>query len=160
MNLHKIFKSWFMETLVLITFSVAFYEHISVAMYLLAAVIFYFYIPRVYVYSRVNIFNHITNKEFIHLKYYPLEFVFWLFATCFFAFILAHLLADLAYGVEKHVHYMVYILIFIDLAFITRRELAAKKLQFESLETNYEQQGWLLAFEILFAFIMLFMMPH
>lgn len=142
------------------SFIFTFFEHVAVPMYLLSAVIFYFYLPMLYSYSRVNVFYHVKAKEFLHLKYYPLEFLFWLLATCFFSFILAHLLADLAYGMEKHVHEFMYPLIFIYLGIIFYRELSAKKLHNVEGQVNYEKQGRLICFEVLFWFILLFMMKH
>lgn len=145
---------------IVVSFIFAFFKHISVPMYLLSAVIFYFYLPMLYSYARVNVFYHVKAKEFMHLKYYPLEFLFWLLVTCFFSFILAHLLADLAYGMEKHVHEFMYPLIFIYLGIIFYRELSAKKLLDVDKEINYEKQGRLITFEVLFLFILLFMMKH
>jgi hypothetical protein len=144
----------------IVGFGFAFFEHISVPMYLLSGVIFYFYLPMLYSYSRVNVFFHVKAKEFLHLKYYPLEFLFWLLATCFFAFILAHLLASLAFGMEKHVHEFIFPLIFIYLVIIFYRELSAKKLHNTDEQINYEKQGRLITFEVLLMFILLFMMQH
>lgn len=145
---------------IIVGFGFAFFKHISVPMYLLSAVIFYFYLPMLYSYSRVNVFYHVKAKEFIHLKYYPLEFLFWLLATCFFSFILAHLLADLFHGMEKHVHFFIYPLIFIYLVMIFYRELSIKKLHDIEQQINYEKQGRLISFEVLFTFILLFLIPH
>ncbi len=143
-----------------IGFIIAFFEHISVVMYLLTAVIFYFYLPMLYSYSRVNVFYHVRAKEFMHLKYYPLEFSFWLITTCFFAFILAHLLADLAYGIDKPIHILAFPLIIAYLGMIFYRELAAKKLHSQDEQINYEKQGRLISFEVLFIFILVFMLHH
>jgi hypothetical protein len=145
---------------IVVGFTFSFFKHISVAMYLLSAVIFYFYLPLLYSYSRANVLCHVKAKEFIHLKYYPIEFLFWLFATVFFSFILAHLLADLAYGMEKHVHLFMYPLIFIYLKIILYRELKAKKLHNIDEQINYEKQGRLITFEVLFLFIAVFMLHH
>ncbi len=145
---------------VIIGFVIAFFEHISLAMYLLTAVIFYVYLPMLYSYSRVNIFYHVKAREFMHLKYYPLEFAFWLISTCFFAFILAHLFADLAYGMDKPIHILSIPLIIIYLMMIFYRELAAKKLHHQDEQVNYEKQGRLISFEVLFIFILLFMLHH
>jgi hypothetical protein len=129
-------------------------------MYLLTAVIFYFYLPMLYSYSRVNIFYHVKAEEFMHLKYYPLEFSFWLITTCFFSFILAHLLADLAYGMDKPIHIFGLPLVIIYLVMIFYRELAAKKLHNQEEKINYEKQGRLISFEVLLVFILLFMLHH
>lgn len=141
-------------------FLISFFEHIAVAMYLLSAVIFYFYLPILYSYSRTNVLNHVKAKEFMHLKYYPLEFIFWLFTSGFFSFILAHLLADLAYGMDKPIHILATPLIIGYFIMIGYRELTAKKLHNQDEQINYEKQGRLICFEILFIFILLFMWHH
>ena len=158
-NLHS-YKSLPLVVAIIAGFIFSFFEHISVPMYLLSAVIFYFYLPMLYSYSRVNIFYHIKAQEFLHLKYYPLEFLFWLLATCFFSFILTHLLADLAFGMEKHVHEFMYPLIVIYLGIIFYRELSAKNLHDVEKQINYEKQGRLITFQVLFLFVLLFMMKH
>jgi hypothetical protein len=141
-------------------FIFSFFEHISVPMYLLSAVIFYFYLPMLYSYSRVNVLYHVKAKEFMHLKYYPMEFLFWLLMTFFFSFILAHLLANLAYGMDKPLHILMYPLILVYLMMIFYRELRAKKLHSIDEQINYEKQGRLISFEILFLFIFMFMIHH
>lgn len=160
MNSIRRLKSLPLIIAIVVGFIFSFFKHISVMMYLLTAVIFYFYLPMLYSYSRVNFLYHVKAKEFIHLKYYPQEFLFWLLATCFFSFILAHLLADLAYGFEKNINEFIYFLIFIDLNLIIYREFKAKKLQNIDEIINYEKQGRLITFEILFLFILLFLMKH
>jgi hypothetical protein len=145
---------------ILVGFGFAFFEHVSVPMYLLSAVIFYFYLPMLYSYSRVNVLYHVKAKEFMHLKYYPMEFLFWLLATCFFSFILAHLIADLSFGAEKPIHFIIYLLAFIYPGIIFYREISTKKLHNVEEQINYERQGRLISFEVLFVFILLFMMKH
>lgn len=143
-----------------IGFVISFFEHISVVMYLLTAVIFYFYLPMLYSYSRVNVFYHVKAEEFMHLKYYPLEFSFWLITTCFFSFILAHLLADLAYDINKPIHILAFPLIIAYSVMIFHREVAAKKLHNQEEQINYEKQGRLISFVVLLVFILLFMLYH
>jgi hypothetical protein len=146
---------------VVIGFVVSFFEHISVIMYFLSGIIFYFYLPILYVYSRVNILNHFKAKELGDLKYYPMEFGFWLIITGFFSFILAHLLADLAYGLDEPVHGLLYPLMIIFLALIIYQELKAKKSDnYSDEKVNYEKQGRLIAFELLSVMILLFMLHH
>ncbi len=143
-----------------VVFLVSFVKHIAVPMYFLSSVIFYFYLPILYSYSRTNVLQHIKAKEFMHLKYYPLEFTFWLFTTCFFSFILAHLLADLAYGIDKPLHILSIPLIISYMIMIFYRELRAKKLHAIDEKINYEKQGRLISFEMLFVFILLFTLHH
>jgi hypothetical protein len=158
--LDKYIKSLPLIIAIAVGFIFSFLKHISVPMYLLSGVIFYFYLPMLYSYSRANVLFHVKAKEFLHLKYYPMEFFFWLVATCFFSFVLAHLLADLAYGQEKHIHEFLYPLILVYLGVIFYRELRAKKLHNLDEQINYEKQGRLITFEVLFLFILLFMMEH
>lgn len=160
MNSFNSIKSLPLVIAIVVGFGFAFFKHVSVPMYLLSAVIFYVYLPMLYSYSRVNVFYHVKSQEFMHLKYYRMEFLFWLLATSFFSFILAHLLADLAFGFEKHVHEFMYPLIVIYLGMIFYRELSAKKLHSLDEQINYEKQGRLISFEVLFLFILLFLMKH
>ena len=160
MNYINSIKSLPLIIAIVVGFIFSFLKHISVPMYLLSGVIFYFYIPMLYSYSRTNVFYHVKAKEFLHLKYYPLEFLFWLLATSFFSFILAHLIADLSFGVENPVHSIIYVLVFCYLLMIFYRELAVKKLHNIDEQINYEKQGRLISFEVLFLFILLFMMRH
>lgn len=153
-------KSAILFVLIISIFTFSFIEHRALLMYPLSALIFYMYLPKLYAYSRVNILHHIKAKEFVHLKYYPMELFMWLLATCFFSFILAHLTADLLYRYSKHIHYFMYPVIFIDLGFIIHRELKSKTLLEEQRPQLYERQGRLLTFEILFVFLLLFMIPH
>lgn len=145
---------------IIIGFGFAFFKHIEVSMYLLTAVIFYFYLPILYSYSRVNVFYHVKAEEFMNLKYYPMEFLFWLLATCFFSFILAHLIANLSFGIEIEVHFILYLLASVYLLMIFYRELSIKKLHNVDATINYEKQGRLISFEVLFVFILLFMAHH
>jgi hypothetical protein len=160
MNLHDKMKSRPLIIAISLGFVISFFEHIAVAMYLLSGVIFYFYLPILYSYSRSNVLSHVKAKEFMHLKYYPLEFIFWLFTSGFFSFILAHLLADLAYGMDRLIHILAAPLIIGYFMMICYRELAAKKLNNQDEQINYEKQGRLICFEILFVFILLFMWYH
>jgi hypothetical protein len=160
MQISKRIKSLPIVTLISVGFVAAFFEHIAVAMYLLSAIIFYFYLPVLYSYSRTNVSSHIKAKEFMNLKYYPLEFIFWLLATGFFSFLLAHLLADLAYGLYKPLHAVMYPLMVAYLIMIAYHEWAARKLNNQDEKINYEKQGRLIAFELLFVMILLFMLHH
>ena len=153
-------KSLPLVTAIIIGFLFSFFEHISVAMYLLSIVIFYFYLPMLYSYSRINVLYHVKAKEFMQLKYYPLEFLFWLLTTCFFSFILAHLLSDLFYGMEKPLHVLFIPLIIGYFIMTFYPELTAKKLRNEDELINYEKQGRLISFDILFIFILLFMLSN
>jgi hypothetical protein len=160
MKYFNLVKSMPLIIAIVVGFVLSFFKHISIPMYLLSGVIFYFYIPMLYSYSRVNVFNHIRVQQFMHLKYYRMEFLFWLLVTSFFSFILAHLLADLSFGVEKPIHIIIYMLVLFYLIMIFYRELSAKKLHNIDEQINYERQGRLISFEILFVFILLFMMKH
>jgi len=141
-------------------FIFSFLEHISFVMYLSSGIIFYFYLPVLYCYSRVNRFNHVRAKEFLQLKYYPLEFLIWLVTTCFFSFILAHLLADLLDEINKPIRIIAFLLILVCLVLIYYRELTTKKLHSQDVKINYEKQGRIICFEVLFIFVLLFLLSH
>lgn len=140
---------------VILAFIISFKGHHSLAMYPLSAVIFYFYLPVLYSYSRINVLRHIEAREFMHVKYYPMEFILWLIGCSFFSFILAHLLADKLFNVT-HLHFFILPLILGYLGLIIYREINSKKLHAQSRKINFEQQGRLLSFEILFIFTALF----
>ena len=104
-------KSFPLFAAIIVAFIISLKGHISLTMYLLSGVIFYFYLPMLYSYSRVNVLRHMEANEFMHVKYYPMEFILWLIACCFFAFIIAHLLADLLFRFT-HLHFFIFPLIF------------------------------------------------
>ena len=145
-----------------LAFIIALIGHLSVALYLLSVVIFYFYIPILYSYSRVNIFHHDNFKELLSLRFYPMELTIWVVFTFIFSYIIAHLLASLLFGVH-HLHQFMLPIMILYMALIIFRELRGVKLheqhnQYEQI--NYEKQGRMLSFEILFLFLLLFMIPH
>lgn len=152
-------KTFVLPIVTALAFAVTFKYHIAVAMYALSAVIFYLYVPQLYVLSRVNILQHAHGKEFLHLKYYPMELTLWLLACSFFAFIIAHLLADLLFNMP-HLHHFMFFLMMIYLGLIIFREIKAKKLYDSDKQINYVQQGRLLSFEMLFVYLTILSIPH
>ena len=148
-------KSFPLFIAILLGFIISLKWHFSIAMYPLSGVIFYYYLPMLYSYSRINVLQHIEANEFIHLKYYPMEFFLWLVAACFFSFILAHLLSDLLFQV-KRLHVLMLPLIISYLGLIVYRETRASTLRAINRKMNFEKQGRLLTFEILFVFMFLF----
>ena len=138
-------------------FIFSFMRHISFAMYPLSFVIFYFYIPKLYAWSRINVLWHHEAKEFMHLRFYPSEFIIWLVGTCFFAFIIAHLLADFLFDIEQLSFYILPAM-GVYLVFIVLRELKAKDLGEKLSQEVYEQQGRMLSVEILMVFLLLLAM--
>ena len=148
-------KSFPLFIVIALGFILSFKGHHVVAMYPLSAVIFYFYLPVLYSYSRINVFGHIEAREIIHIRYYPTEFILWLLGCSFFSFILAHLLADKLFNIT-HLHFFILPLILGYLAIIIFREIHSKKLHAQRKKLNFERQGRLLSFEILFIFTLLF----
>lgn len=140
-------------------FLISFKFHVTVVMYPLSAIIFYFYIPYLYALSRVNVLKHDQETEILHLKFYPMELLLWLVACSFFAFIIAHLLADLLFHMP-HLHHFMFILMMGYLTMIINRELKAKKLHGLSKKDNFVKQGRLLSFEMLFAYLIILSIPH
>jgi hypothetical protein len=143
-------------------FILAFFGHISVVLYTLSVLIFYFYIPILYSYSRVNVFHGDDFKEVVHLRFYPMEFTIWVVLTSFFSYIIAHLLASLLFDVH-HLHQYMFPVMLLYIALIIYRELQGKKLHEQhnqAEQINYEKQGRLISFEILFLFLALFMIQH
>jgi hypothetical protein len=100
---------------------------------------------------------HHEAKEFMHLRFYPSEFIIWLVGTCFFAFIIAHLLADFLFDIEQLSFYILPAM-GVYLVFIVLRELKAKDLGEKLSQEVYEQQGRMLSVEILMVFLLLLAM--
>ena len=148
-------KSFPLFIAIISAFIISFYGHHAVAMYALSAIIFYYYLPMLYSYSRINVMRHIEAREFMHVRFYPMEFILWLIGCSFFSFILAHLLADKLFNVT-HLHFFLIPLIIVYLGLIIYREINSKKLLAQRKKLNFESQGRLLSFEILFIFTILF----
>ena len=145
---------------ILIAFGLSFSKHISLAMYPLSAIIFYFYLPVLYASSRINILHHIKKKQVFHIKFYPMELSMWLVSTCFFSFILSHLLSDLFFHHREMLYHFMIFLISLGLGGIIYCELEAKKPHIPSNKAIFEIQGRFLCFEFLFIMILLFAMNH
>ncbi len=145
---------------IVIAFGLSFLKHFSLIMYPLSFIIFYFYLPVLYASSRINILHHIKEKEVFHIKFYPMELSMWLVSTCFFAFILSHLLSDLLFHYRESIYHFSYFLITLGLTGIVYCELDAMKFHNSSKKTIFETQGRLLSFEFLFIMILLFTMNH
>lgn len=145
---------------VAIVFALSFIKHISVAMYPLSAIIFYYYLPVLYASSRINILHHLKNKEVFHIKFYPMELGMWFIGTCFFAFILAHLIADLLFHHREVLYHFTFFLMSLGLAGIYFCERQATRFHILSKKTSFEIQGRFLSFEILFMMVFIFSMNH
>ena len=145
---------------IVIAFGLSFLKHISVAMYPLSAVIFYYYLPVLYASSRINILHHIKDKEILHIKFYPMELSMWLASTSFFAFILSHLISDLLFSYREHVYHFTIFLISIGLLGIIYCERDANKYHILSKRAAFEAQGRFLSFEFFFIMVLLFVMNH
>ncbi|MCF6203289.1 MAG: hypothetical protein L3J59_06395 [Methylococcaceae bacterium] len=151
----------------IIIFSVIFFafafsltKHISAIMYPLSAILFYVYLPILYASSRINILHHKKEKEVFHIKFYPMELGLWLASTCFLAFVISHLLADLLFHHLEHLYHFTYFLIILGLGGIVYCELDVNKLHISSKKTAFELQGKFLSFEIFFIIFIFFAMNH
>ena len=153
-------KSLPLFLVIVLAFGLSFSKHISSAMYPLSAVIFYYYLPVLYASSRINILHHIKEKEVFHIKFYPMELSMWLVSTCFFSFVLSHLLADVFFSYRESLYHFTYFLITVGLAGIIYCELNVNKFPISAKKTVFETQGKLLGFEFLFIMILLFVMNH
>ncbi len=145
---------------IIVVFILSFIKHISVAMYPLSAIIFYYYLPVLYASSRINIMHHMKNKEVFHMKFYPMELGVWFLSTCFFAFILSHLIADLFFHHREVLYHFTIFLLSIGMAGIYFCERQATRFHILSKKTSFEIQGRFLSFEILFILVILFAMNH
>lgn len=145
---------------IVIAFGLSFLKHISVLMYPLSAVIFFFYLPLLYASSRINILHHIKEKQVFYIKFYPMELSMWLVSSCFFGFILSHLISDLLFDYRQTLYHFSFFLIVLGLGGIIYCELDANKFHNASKKTAFVTQGRFLGFELLFIMILLFVMNH
>jgi hypothetical protein len=153
-------RSLLLFAAIVVAFGLSFLKHISVAMYPLSAVIFYFYLPVLYASSRINILHHLNNKEVFHIKFYPMELSMWLASTFFFSFVLSHLISDLLFHHREMVYHFTFFLMSIGLAGIIYCERHASGLPISAKKSIFEAQGRFLSFEIFFIMTLLFVMNH
>jgi len=153
-------KSIAIFSVIIIAFGLSFSKHISIIMYPLSAVLFYVYLPVLYASSRRNVLQHKKEKEVFNIKFYPMELSLWLACTCFLAFVMSHLLADLLFHQLEHLYHFTYFLILMGLAGAVFCELDANRLHLLSKKIDYRLQGRFLSFEIFFIIFLFFAMNH
>jgi hypothetical protein len=153
-------KSYLIFIIVIVAFGLSFSKHISFLMYPLSGAIFYFYLPVLYASSRINILHHIKEKEVFHIKFYPMELGLWLISTCFFSYVLSHLLSELLYPYRESLYHFSFLLIIMGLAGIVYCELDAIKFHLTSKKKSFTAQGKLLSFEIFFVMLLIFELSH
>lgn len=146
--------------IIVIAFGLSFAKHISVLMYPLSAIIFYFYLPVLYASSRINILHHTKERELFHIKFYPMELAMWLVSTCFFSFILSHLISELFFNHRESLYHFMIFLITLVLGGIIYCEFDTRKFHISSKKIIFEMQGRLLSFQLLFVMVLLFVMNH
>jgi hypothetical protein len=146
--------------IIIVAFAFSLGKHISMLMYPLTAIIFYFYLPTLYASSRMNILHHIKESEILHIKFYPMELSLWLVSTCFFSYILSHLLSDILFPFWESLYHFTFFLSTLGLGAIIFCELDANKFHISSKKTVYKTQGRFLSFEFLFVFFLLFIINH
>lgn len=89
-----------------------------------------------------------------------MELSMWLASTCFFSFILAHLLADVLFSYRTPLYHFSYFLIPIGIGGIIYLELNANKHHITSKKIVFESQGRILGFELVIIMIALFVANH
>lgn len=151
-------KPFLLFLIVIIAFGLSFSKHLSIIMYPLSVVIFYFYLPILYSSSRINSLHHLKESEVFHIKFYPMELGFWFLCTCFFSYVLTHLISDLLYSYREELYHFTFFLVAVGLAGTIYCELDAKKLHRLSRQSIYKVQGKFLAFELLFIMLLFFEM--
>lgn len=144
--------------IVIVAFGLSFSKHLSVIMYPLSVVIFYFYLPILYSSSRINILHHRKEKEVFHIKFYPIELGAWFLSTCFFSYVLTHLVSDLLYDYREPLYHFTFFLVTVGLAGAIYCEVDANKLHHLSKQKVYKTQGKFLGFELLFIMLLFFEM--
>ncbi len=89
-----------------------------------------------------------------------MELSMWFVSTCFFGFILSHLIADLLFHHREELYHFMYFLILAGFVGISYCEVDVRKFHLLSNKAIFEIQGRILSFEILFIMILLFVMNH
>ena len=123
-------RSFPLFLVIVIVFILSLSKHLSLIMYPLCAVIFYFYLPLLYTSSRLNILHHQSNADIWHIKFYPIELSMWFISTCFFSYILSHLLSDILFLYRESLYHFTFFLIILGMGGVTYYELDAKKISF------------------------------
>jgi len=143
-------------------FGLSFLKHISVLMYPLSAFIFYYYLPVLYASSRINILHHrqLKTKELFHMKFYPMELSMWFVSTCFFGFILSHLISDLVFHHREIVYHFLLFLIQVAIIGFIYCEYDVNNFHISSKKAIFEIQGRIISFIIFFIMTLLFVMNH
>jgi hypothetical protein len=148
---------------IILVFIVAYELHIKFLMYPLAAAIFYLYVPLLYAVGRKSALLHVQQGEPAYHSY-P-WFTVWFTVASVFSYMLSHLLADLISGFHlSFFRYVLYAFILLTaggLGVIGYLQWQSKKIALlGDLRTNFETQGRLAGFEILFMLLIYFLVKH
>jgi hypothetical protein len=160
----SITKTQYIALGVILAFIIAFELHIKFVMYPLAGAIFYLYVPLLYVYGKKSALQYAQNGE--PDNYFSfLWFAIWFIVTGIFSYMLSHLLADLISSFHwSFFRYLLYAFILLmagGLGFIGYLQWNSKKIELlGDLRTNFEKQGRLAGFEILFTLLIYFLVKH
>jgi hypothetical protein len=147
-----------------LAFIIAFELHIKSLMYPLAAAIFYLYVPLLYLYGKKSMLQYARHDG--PVKYYAcLWFLAWFIITCFFSYMLSHLLADVIssfhWSFFRYLLYLFILLITGGLGIFFFLQCNIKKIDaLDDIRTNFEKQGRLAGFEILFLLLVFFLLKH
>lgn len=162
---HSALTNAFYIALVLIpAFILAFELHIKYLMYPLAAAIFYLYVPLLYLNGKKSALQD-AQQDGAARYYSYLWFSLWFIVTCFFSYMLSHLLADVISSFHwRFFRYLLYIFLLLmagGLGVIFYLQWTSKKIAaLGDIHTNFETQGRLASFEILLSLLIIFLLKH
>jgi hypothetical protein len=157
-------NTFYIALIVIPAFILAFELHIKFLMYPLAAAIFYLYVPLLYLHGKKSALQYAQNGG--SAKFYSyLWFSAWFIVTCFFSYMLSHLLADVISSFHwSFFRYLLYVFILLmagGLGIIVYLQWTSKKIDtLGDIRMNFEKQGRLASFEILFTLLVVFLVKH
>lgn len=157
-------KTLYMALAVITAFIIAFKLHLKFLMYPLAAAIFYFYVPLLYLFAKKSALQYAQSDSPAKLVSY-LWFSAWFLVACFFSYMLSHLLADVITSFHwSFFRYLLYVFILLmagGLGIIVYLQWTSKKIDaLGDMHINFETQGRLASFEILLSLLIVFLVKH
>lgn len=157
-------QAFYLSLIIIPAFILTFELHIKYLMYPLAAATFYLYVPFLYLYGKKSALQY--KQQGAPANYFAyLWFALWFVVTCFFSYMLSHLLADVIssfhWSFFRYLLYVFLLLMVIGLGVIVYLQWTSKKIDaLGDITMNFETQGRLASFEILLSLLIIFLIKH
>lgn len=158
-------KAFYLSLIVIPAFILTFELHIKYLMYPLAAAVFYIYVPLLFLYGKKSLLQYKQQGGAPANYYAYLWFSLWFVTTCFFSYMLSHLLADVIssfhWSFFRYLLYAFLLLMVIGLGVIVYLQWTSKRIEaLGDITMNFETQGRLASFEILLLLLIIFLIKH